>query len=509
MAREIELKLSLPKRSVSALRRHPLLAASAQLGRAVTLDNVYHDTPDLALRKAGVAVRVRLAGRRRLQTVKASSVSTAGLTSRPEWEQPWAGAFDFSDIDDARIRALLERHATALVPVFSTRFRRTTYRYTPAADTEILLMIDSGEIVAGEQRQPLCELELELVRGDALDLMQLGARLAEDLPLLPDDRSKAERGYRLHSGKPPRPLRAEASTITPDMDPLQAFRALAFSCLRQWQANAAGALDHQGPEFIHQLRVSQRRLRSLMRIFRGALPAEFAADWSARLKNNAERFGEARDLDVLEEELLAPVATWSPGDAARLERLRGAVAEARWQARAQAEKALDAAEQGRLLLALAEALMCLTGNDLIDSVDLRGFAALQLERLRKRVRRRHRAATDRAPEHLHALRIAFKQLRYGVEFFAPLLPRKAMRDYVAALARTQSALGFIHDLDIARARFEVWAMADAQLDAAAAYVCGWHGPRYGALTEAALHDSRALLKADKVPWAKMHRSRAT
>src|SRR5690606_24060904 len=327
-----------------------------------------------------------------------------------------------------------------------------------SADIEILLMIDSGEIVAGEQRQPLCELELELVHGDPLDLVQLAARLAEDLPLLPDDRSKAERGYRLHSGKPPRPMRAEASTITPDMDPLQAFRALAFSCLRQWQANAAGALDHQGPEFIHQLRVSQRRLRSLMRIFRAVLPEEFAADWSVRLKNNAERFGEARDLDVLDEELLAPVATWSPGDAARLQRLRGTVADARRQARAQAERALDAAEQGRLVLALAEALMCLTGNDLIDSVDLRGFAALQLERLRRRARRRHRAALDRVPAHLHALRIAFKQLRYGVEFFAPLLPRKAVRDYVGALTRTQNALGFIHDVDIARGRFEVWAM---------------------------------------------------
>ncbi len=506
MAREIELKLNLPKRSVNALRRHPLLVASEQLGRAVTLDNVYHDTPDLALRKAGVAVRIRLAGRRRLQTVKAASASTAGLTSRPEWEQAWNGAFDFSDIDDARIRALLERHAAALVPVFSTRFRRTTYRHAPNPDTEILLMIDSGQITAGQRQEPLCELELELVHGKPIDLVELGARLAEDLPLLPDDRSKAERGYRLHSGKPPRPLRAAASAITPHMDPLQAFSTLAFSCLRQWQANATGALAHEGPEFIHQLRVSQRRLRSLMRVFRAVLPEGFAADWSVRLKNNAERFGEARDLDVLDEELLAPVATWSATETARLARLRRTIADARIQARTHAEKALDAAEQGRLLLALAEALMRLPGNDLIDSVDLRGFAALQLERLRKRVRRRHRAALDRVPEHMHALRIAFKQLRYAVEFFAPLLPRKAARNYLAALANTQNALGFIHDLDIARERFAALASTDAELDAAAAYVCGWHGPRYAEMTEAVLADSRALLKADRVPWAKLCRT---
>ncbi|MBA4742198.1 MAG: CHAD domain-containing protein, partial [Azoarcus sp.] len=329
---------------------------------------------------------------------------------------------------------------------------------------------------------------------------------AEDLPLLPDDRSKAERGYRLHSGKPPRPLRAAASAITPHMDPLQAFSTLAFSCLRQWQANATGALAHEGPEFIHQLRVSQRRLRSLMRVFRAVLPEGFAADWSARLKNNAERFGEARDLDVLDEELLAPIATWSETETARLARLRKTIADARMQARAHAEKALDAAEQGRLLLALAEALMRLPGNDLIDSVDLRGFAALQLERLRKRARRRHRAALDRAPEHLHALRIAFKQLRYAVEFFAPLLPRKGVRNYLAALANTQNALGFIHDLDIARERFAALASTDAELDAATAYVCGWHGPRYAELTEAALADSRALLKVDKAPWAKLCRA---
>jgi inorganic triphosphatase YgiF len=45
MANEIELKLSLPRKALPALRRHPLILACEPQGRTMTLDNVYFDTP--------------------------------------------------------------------------------------------------------------------------------------------------------------------------------------------------------------------------------------------------------------------------------------------------------------------------------------------------------------------------------------------------------------------------------------------------------------------------------
>lgn len=46
MNQEIELKLTLPKRALAALRRHPLVSECDKLGNAVTLDNTYFDTPE-------------------------------------------------------------------------------------------------------------------------------------------------------------------------------------------------------------------------------------------------------------------------------------------------------------------------------------------------------------------------------------------------------------------------------------------------------------------------------
>ena len=43
------------------------------------------------------------------------------------------------------------------------------------------------------------------------------------------------------------------------------------------------------------------------------------------------------------------------------------------------------------------------------------------------------------------MRIAFKKLRYTLEFFTPLLPQKRVNPYLAALAQLQDELGLIND----------------------------------------------------------------
>ena len=144
MPEEIELKLALPPSALAALRRHPVVAGAEKLGNAVTLDNTYYDTPKLQLKARKVAVRTRRQGRRWLQTVKCAGQSSAGLSQRPEWEQAYTGAFDFSAIDARATAKLLRRHADALIPLFTTRFRRETRRLCPRDGVSILLMIDSG-----------------------------------------------------------------------------------------------------------------------------------------------------------------------------------------------------------------------------------------------------------------------------------------------------------------------------------------------------------------------------
>src|SRR5262249_5268450 len=71
--REIELKLSVRRDRLERVMRSPHLQGDGA-GRAIAraLKNIYYDTPHLALRERGLVVRVREAGRRYIQTVKAN-----------------------------------------------------------------------------------------------------------------------------------------------------------------------------------------------------------------------------------------------------------------------------------------------------------------------------------------------------------------------------------------------------------------------------------------------------
>lgn len=503
MGQEVELKLCFPRTALAALRRHPILAADTT-PVVTTLDNTYFDTPDLVLKKLGIALRTRRRGRSLLQTVKCASDSAGGLSIRPEWEQAWRGSFDFSAIDAPRIRKRLLRAQAGLTPLFSTRFRRETRRHRPQDGVSILLMIDTGEIRCQGRAEPICELELELEQGAPLDLLLLACRLTADLPLLPSDASKAERGYALFLDQEPEPMRAEHSAIDATMTPVEAFRTLAHSCVRQWQFNAAHAAGSENPEFIHQLRVSQRRLRSLLRIFRPALPAEFANDWAERLRRNANRFGDARDLDVLCEEILAPVTSIKDLQAEALSRMQEIALAERDQTRSRSVADLDTAEQGRLLTGFMAAVHALpdpvsgqTPAPAKPNMALRRLANRRIERLRRRVRERHDAAHGATPEHLHELRVALKQLRYAIDFLSPLLRDSGKR--TKALTRIQNDLGFVNDLDVACQRLGRWAGEDPQLCAAAAFVCGWHAARSARLGKRALKALTPLL-AGRSPW---------
>src|ERR1019366_5017064 len=166
MAEEIELKLSLPPTAQRAVLRHPLLRAAAER-KTEKLANTYYDTAEQALRKRGIALRLRRQGRLLLQTVKCAGETSGGLSSRPEWETPYTGQFDFSVVDATDVRAWLERPKIAgrLLPVFETVFTRTTWRLEAKPGSCVLVMLDRGWIAADGRREIISELEIELAEG--------------------------------------------------------------------------------------------------------------------------------------------------------------------------------------------------------------------------------------------------------------------------------------------------------------------------------------------------------
>lgn len=312
MSLEIELKLTLPISARAALLAHPLVAASAVYSEPRTLINVYYDTPKLDLHHAKIAVRTRQVGTDWVQTIKCAAVSVGGLSQRPEWEQPYCnGQFDFSGITEPKTRALLEKFADQLSPIFSTTFERETRRLTLDNDTEVLLMIDHGEVcttVAAPHSTKLCEIELELAQGDPALLLALAQKLTADLPLLPEDISKAQRGYQLLLGKTPTPVWHKSFNRIDQLSARQAFLELSFQALSAWQANTGGLLSAESeadfPKFLHAHHQSLSQLRHLLRAFAPVLNTPFVEGWRSHFAEHTAQSRVLRKLYALQTQLI-------------------------------------------------------------------------------------------------------------------------------------------------------------------------------------------------------------
>ncbi|GLU34551.1 CYTH domain-containing protein [Trinickia caryophylli] len=208
MGIEREIKLALPPGQADAAAQYFCSCTGTQ-GRDVPLDNVYFDTPSLALTHAKMALRLRKTPDGWLQTLKAAGTATGGLHSRHEWETPVTGPALELDVlaaacDDEAACATLRGVASELTALFRTTFVRRLWRVS-AGDATIEAAIDRGEVTAevnGEtRRSPISEVELELVDGSESALGALAADLSANVPgLAPDDVNKAQRGYALRMG---------------------------------------------------------------------------------------------------------------------------------------------------------------------------------------------------------------------------------------------------------------------------------------------------------------------
>src|SRR5262249_38220042 len=145
-----------------------------------------------------------------------------------------------------------------LMPVFETRVRRKVLQ-VQRDGSEIELSIDRGEVIAGRKSEPICEVELELKRGQRGDLLKVAKMLVEKVPVQLAVESNAERGYALLTGEKPRPIKAVPVAISPDADVQSAFQSIAWACIHQLVANQSFVLDGD-PDGIHQMRVALRRL---------------------------------------------------------------------------------------------------------------------------------------------------------------------------------------------------------------------------------------------------------
>ncbi|MCH8499647.1 MAG: CYTH domain-containing protein [Marinobacter sp.] len=209
--RELELKLTLLPNAQAAQTDWLLRQTGVKDLGERHLVNVYFDTPTLALNQQRIALRVRQVGERFIQTLKTKGAFVDGAHQRQEWEWPMTSAgLDLSLLADTPLGG--SAFLAALEPVFETNFTRRVL-LLQEGDSIIECALDRGEIIAGANRMPLCELELELKAGDPGAIQAWGRRLAEQAPVLVNLISKAEQGYFLAGHYQPRPQPAEGPLL--------------------------------------------------------------------------------------------------------------------------------------------------------------------------------------------------------------------------------------------------------------------------------------------------------
>lgn len=501
---EIELKFQVP---AAARRAVEAAVAGRSPAAPLRLQAAYFDTADSALAAARLALRLRREGRRWVQTLKgAGPDGMTRLEHNVALADPGAA---LPAIDPARhagtpagerlLALLSQRPGDALEARYRTEIRRRS-RVLRTRGGSVELAFDVGRIEAGARQLPVCELEIELARGEPSVLIEVARRWVARHGLWLDLRSKAERGEGLAGGELMAPPRgARPVELERAMDWQGARRAALRSCADQVLANASQVADgHGAPEHVHQLRVGLRRLRSALRFF--ALPAargaevgpDALADAAAKL---FRRLGSARDTDVLRA---------SFGDALQAALRAAGVDDALPPTPVAADADADADPAGVVRDAAAQSLwldLLAAGIEPEASApppgthadELRAALAARLARWHSRAAADARRFAELSDDERHRLRKRVKRLRYAVEFSASLFGAKRVRRYLKPLRGLQERLGALNDVAMALAAYR--GLRETQ--PRAWFVLGWLAARRAELLAEAGPDLAAFAKAPR------------
>ncbi len=198
---------------------------------------------------------------------------------------------------------------------------------------------------------------------------------------------------------------------------------------------------------VHRMRVASRRLRELLPVLQ--LGQQTAGRLARRLRKVTRRLGGVRELDVVALEL-DELRRREPGYGRALDVLEQEARQARDSTHAKLLQSGAARELRRIARKL-ETVAARVRDDRSPLARRRWIWAVEA-----RVARRTallQLAIDEAgsvylAERLHAVRIALKKVRYGVELLCEGSERPARRADLVRLRHDQDLLGHLHDLHV-------------------------------------------------------------
>ncbi len=491
---EVEAKFIIPDEQTfqQLLEATSLAGFGLAEGTVAELHDRYLDTAGGALWAGGYACRIRRQDSQTLVTVKGLGTVTGAVHRRTEHQVDLPEALPPQDWPSSVARDLTLRLSGSepLLPLFEieqTRHQRTLH-HGDRAVAELNLdrvCLCQGGVVS----PPFLELEVELLPGGVeADLDRIGVELHERWGLLPQTRSKFERGLALFGTEPASPEETspardvhlpleedeELHTATVELlsqpgiepgDPMsEAGRKTFRFHFRRMLYNEPGTRLGEDIEALHDMRVATRRMRAAFRVFGEHYEPKEVAPYLKGLKRTGRALGPVRDLDVFRAKVLAYLSTLPEPQQGSLDGFLTVLEAQREAARGRMITYLDSQKYARFRErfgqfvetdGMASRPVTLNGGDPIP-YRVRHVAPVTIYQRLAAVRAYDEWVNipwtdlpDPPLKRLHALRIACKRLRYALEFFSEVLgpDSKALVEEIVAM---QDHLGDLQDAVVAR-----------------------------------------------------------
>ncbi|PLX90665.1 MAG: hypothetical protein C0620_13270 [Desulfuromonas sp.] len=295
-------------------------------------------------------------------------------------------------------------------------------------------------------RELLSLLTIQPLRGYAKEARQL-CRSLKKLGATPCDQLTPLQLLTLSGLNVPLPRHRPPFNLHDDEVTAVAIMRMVGQIVEQARAQEEGLIADIDSEFLHQYRVQLRKARSLVSLFKKDLPEPAFHQLKSSLKELSQHTNLLRDLDVFlldhDHYLTMLPESLRPGleQACRhIHRLRKRT----WQ---KVITALDSADHRDKMDEINQAMTA-------PRLQPRGKKLKQ--RVDHHIVRQHRhictsvstLSTSCSDDAIHQLRIECKKLRYLLELFAELYPRKPLKVLTRELKALQETLGRFNDFTV-------------------------------------------------------------
>jgi CHAD domain-containing protein len=453
----------------------------------------WFDTFDWRLYRAGLVleyVAARRGGELHLMSANPANTANGAMTRGQsgdehdeETTQPVTGwqatRPHMPDLHDgpvaARVAGLI--WPRALLPAVTVTSTATVSRLlNEDGKTVARLLVEHPSLASGQHAELPPRLTITEVRGYTSQARRAARIVALTAGVLPATETVFADALRAIGRRPGDYSNKVDAPITADMPAAQAAAIILLRLLDTIEANVEGVLHDTDTEFLHDLRVSVRRTRSALKLFGDALTTadyskkgrSLTAEEVARFADDFKWVGDlttpTRDLDVHLlgfEEMAQSLAAAKPDD---LEPFRCYLEQRRVKEFRALVRGLRSARFTQLIQDWRAALTKVRGAKRTvkagstvrsgQAVRTAGDTArsLAVDRTRRafaKVTKRGAAITAASPhESLHDLRKRCKELRYALEFFAPLHDPAEYGKVIGDLKRLQDCLGEFQDNEV-------------------------------------------------------------